>query len=307
MQASRDIGRLVDIMRALRTPHTGCPWDLEQSFDSIVPYTVEETFEVVDAIERRDAEDLCEELGDLLLQVVYYCQLAEEEGLFTLGDVVEGITGKMIRRHPHVFGDAEARSAGSAKGQWNRIKAEEKALRAERRAARTASSASGEWAPKPVPETAGLLDAVPGALPSLALATKVQEKAANVGFDWKTPEPIIAKIREEIAEFEEAQDAADPIAQEDELGDIVYVELPEEGEEVEKGDMLGVIESVKAVSDLYAPVSGTISKVNREIESEPGLLNEKPFGDGWIAVIEFSDKSEVDALMSAEEYEEEID
>ncbi len=93
----------------------------------------------------------------------------------------------------------------------------------------------------------------------------------------------------------------------DELGDIVYVELPEEGEEVEKGDMLGVIESVKAVSDLYAPVSGTISKVNREIESEPGLLNEKPFGDGWIAVIEFSDKSEVDALMSAEEYEEEID
>ncbi|QOG05504.1 nucleoside triphosphate pyrophosphohydrolase [Aureimonas sp. OT7] len=222
MQASRDIGRLVDIMRALRTPHTGCPWDLEQSFDSIVPYTVEETFEVVDAIERRDAEDLCEELGDLLLQVVYYCQLAEEEGLFTLGDVVEGITGKMIRRHPHVFGDAEARSAGSAKGQWNRIKAEEKALRAERRAARTASSASGEWAPKPVPETAGLLDAVPGALPSLALAMKVQEKAANVGFDWKTPEPIIAKIREEIAEFEEAQDAADPIAQEDELGDILF-------------------------------------------------------------------------------------
>jgi len=222
MQASRDIGRLVDIMRALRTPHTGCPWDLEQSFDSIVPYTVEETFEVVDAIERRDAEDLCEELGDLLLQVVYYCQLAEEEGLFAFGDVVEGITAKMIRRHPHVFGDAEARSAGSAKGQWNRIKAEEKALRAERRAARTDTSSGGEWAPRPTPEKAGLLDTVPGALPALALALKVQQKAATVGFDWEKPEPIIAKIREEIAEFEEAQDNADPTSQEDELGDILF-------------------------------------------------------------------------------------
>ena len=171
-----------------------------------MPYTVEETFEVVDAIERRDAEDLCEELGDLLLQVVYYCQLAEEEGLFAFGDVVEGITAKMIRRHPHVFGDAEARSAGSAKGQWNRIKAEEKALRAERRAARTDTSSGGEWAPRPTPEKAGLLDTVPGALPALALALKVQQKAATVGFDWEKPEPIIAKIREEIAEFEEAQD-----------------------------------------------------------------------------------------------------
>ena len=222
MQASRDIGRLVDIMRALRTPETGCPWDLEQSFDSIVPYTVEETFEVVDAIERRDAEDLCEELGDLLLQVVYYCQLAEEKSLFAFGDVVEGITAKMIRRHPHVFGDAEARSAGSAKGQWNRIKAEEKALRAARRAARNDTLSGGEWAPRPVPEVAGLLDGVPGALPALALALKVQQKAATVGFDWKEPEPIIDKIREEIAEFEEAAAVADPAAQEDELGDILF-------------------------------------------------------------------------------------
>lgn len=222
MQASRDIARLVDIMRALRTPETGCPWDLEQSFDSIVPYTVEETFEVVDAIERRDAEDLCEELGDLLLQVVYFCRLAEEEGLFAFGDVVEGITAKMVRRHPHVFGDAEARSAGSAKGQWNRIKAEEKASRVARRAARADMLAGGEWAPRPAPPQEGLLDSVPGSQPSLALALKIQQKAATVGFDWETPDPILEKIREEIGEFEQAVAESDPDAQMDELGDILF-------------------------------------------------------------------------------------
>ena len=171
MQASRDIGRLVDIMRALRTPHTGCPWDLEQSFDSIVPYTVEETFEVVDAIERRDAEDLCEELGDLLLQVVYYCQLAEEEGLFTLGDVVEGITGKMIRRHPHVFaGDAAQASEDLPPAD----------------AAPTAQERGAAWEElkrREKPERTGPFDGIPPSLPALARAEKILGRAAKAGLD----------------------------------------------------------------------------------------------------------------------------
>ena len=122
--ASRDIRRLIEIMAALRTPVTGCPWDLEQSFATIAPYTIEEAYEVADAIARHDLADLKEELGDLLLQVVYHARLAEEESAFAFGDVVEGITDKMIRRHPHVFGDAEARTAGMAKGAWEKIKAE---------------------------------------------------------------------------------------------------------------------------------------------------------------------------------------
>ncbi len=126
MKPSRNIDRLLEIMAALRDPETGCPWDVEQSFESIMPYTLEETYEVLDAIERNDMDDLREELGDLLLQVVFHSRMAEEQGSFAFGDVVEAITHKMIRRHPHVFGDAEARNAGMAKGSWNRIKAEEK-------------------------------------------------------------------------------------------------------------------------------------------------------------------------------------
>ncbi len=226
MQPSRDIARLVEIMAALRQPETGCPWDVEQSFDSIVPYTIEETYEVVDAIERRDAQDLREELGDLLLQVVYYAQMASEIGLFTFDDVVEGITTKMIRRHPHVFGDAEARSARSAKGQWERIKAEEKRERRDaRERMRSFPPAEGEaglWAPKGDEATSGLLDSVPGALPALMLSRKIQEKAATVGFDWTEPEPILAKLREETDEFESAAASFDRDAQESELGDVLF-------------------------------------------------------------------------------------
>lgn len=223
MQPSRDTARLVEIMRALRDPETGCPWDVEQSFDTIVPYTIEETFEVVDAIERRDPDDLKEELGDLLLQVVYYSQLAAEAGLFEFEDVVEGITKKMIRRHPHVFGDASARSARSAKGQWERIKAEEKRERAEARRRRqdaeaTVPAAASDWSARSEPSTS-LLDSVPGALPSLILARKLQEKAAVVGFDWTTPEPIIEKLKEETAEFEAASDVRE---RSDELGDLLF-------------------------------------------------------------------------------------
>lgn len=223
MQPSRDTMRLVEIMKALRQPDTGCPWDIEQSFDSIIPYTIEETYEVVDAIERRDPDDLKEELGDLLLQVIYYSQLADEAGLFSYEDVVDGITRKMIRRHPHVFGDASARSARSAKGQWERIKAEEKQERAEARLRRRESKANTEassqdWSGTNESDN-GLLSSIPGALPSLTLARKIQEKAATVGFDWITPEPIIGKLREETAEFEAASNMDE---RRDELGDLLF-------------------------------------------------------------------------------------
>ena len=213
MKPARDVARLVEIMAALRTPGTGCPWDLEQDFRSIAPYTLEEVYEVIDAIERDDRDDLREELGDLLLQVVYHARMAEEEGAFDLGDVVEGVTGKMIRRHPHVFGDEEARSAGMAKGAWERIKAREKAERAERRAA------SGL-----PPKTSGesLLDDVPRAMPGLLQALKLQQKMAKVGFDWNDPRAVIAKLREELDEVEEALAAGDDDGVEEELGDLFF-------------------------------------------------------------------------------------
>ena len=224
MQPARDVNRLIEIMAALRDPKDGCPWDIEQSFATIAPYTIEEAYEVSDAIERRDAEDLREELGDLLLQVVYHAQLAEEEGLFSFADVVEGITTKMIRRHPHVFGDAVARSARSAKGQWERIKAEE---REEKAARKQALAAAGgvvrDWAGNAAEARPPLLlDSVPSGFPALTLALKVQEKAARVGFDWDAAEPIRAKIVEELAEFDGALAAGDLDAMEDEFGDLLF-------------------------------------------------------------------------------------
>ncbi|KAB0681756.1 nucleoside triphosphate pyrophosphohydrolase [Aureimonas leprariae] len=228
MEASRDIGRLVEIMRALRSPDDGCPWDIEQTFDTIAPYTIEEAYEVADAIQRRDAEDLREELGDLLLQVVYHAQLAAEAQLFTFEDVVKAITTKMIRRHPHVFGDVSARTARSAKGQWERIKAEERAEKAARRAAAQAVAADGDaaipedWRPRPTSDATGLLDSVPNKFPALTEALKVQQKAATVGFDWDAAEPILAKIAEEIEEFRTEAAAADKPAMEAELGDLLF-------------------------------------------------------------------------------------
>jgi MazG family protein len=202
--ARKTMGDLVAVMAALRTPVTGCPWDLEQSFATIAPYTVEEAYEVADAVERGDRSDLREELGDLLLQVVYHARLAEEEGSFALPDVVDGITRKMIRRHPHVFGDDEARSAGAAKGFWEEIKAREKA-------------AKGKTA------AIGLLADVPVGMPGLTRAAKLQSKAAKVGFDWPDLQPVLAKAREEFAELEEAVAAGDASAQAEELGDLLFV------------------------------------------------------------------------------------
>ncbi len=213
MQPSRDIARLLEIMAALRTPGTGCPWDLQQDFGTIAPYTIEEAYEVADAIERGDLNDLRDELGDLLLQVVFHARMAEEAGEFAFGDVVRAITEKMIRRHPHVFGDAEARAAGSAKGMWDRIKAEEKAAKRAARLARGLPPEDGGH---------GFLDGVPVALPALVRAQKLQEKAARVGFDWKEAKPILDKIVEEIGELRDAIDTTDRAAITDEFGDVLF-------------------------------------------------------------------------------------
>lgn len=213
MLPAKDIARLIEIMAALRTPVTGCPWDLEQDFSSIAPYTLEEAYEVADAIERGDMDDLRDELGDLLLQVVYHARMAQEAGAFAFGDVVEAVTAKMIRRHPHVFGDAEARAAGSAKGMWDAIKAEEKA---DKRAARLSRGLP------PEDHGHGFLDAVPVALPALVRARKLQDRAAKVGFDWKEAAPILDKIEEEIGELRRAMADNDAKATSDEFGDVLF-------------------------------------------------------------------------------------
>lgn len=194
----RRIETLRAIMKALRTPVTGCPWDLEQDFATIAPYTIEEAYEVTDAITRGDRGDLCQELGDLLLQAVYHAQMADEEGSFTFDDVVEAICTKMIRRHPHVFGDAEARSAKLAKGFWEDIKSKERKNSSHR---------------------AGVLDGVPIALPGLTRALKLQAKAAKVGFDWPDVSHVYDKIDEELAELRSAPD--DKRAEE--FGDLLFV------------------------------------------------------------------------------------
>lgn len=213
MKPSSDIARLIEIMAALRTPGSGCPWDLEQTFETIVPYTLEEAYEVADAVERGDREDLREELGDLLLQVVYHAQMAQEEGAFDFGDVVETVTTKMIRRHPHVFGDEDAREAGMVKQLWERIKAQEKAERRVRRQTRG----------MPFDDHGkGYLDGVPRAHPALTHAVKLQERAARVGFDWPDAEPVLAKIEEEIGELREAIAAGRQHEVAEEFGDLVF-------------------------------------------------------------------------------------
>ena len=212
MKPSSDIKRLLEIMTALRTPVTGCPWDLEQDFISIAPYTIEEAYEVVDAIERQDHLDLKDELGDLLLQVVFHAQMADELGLFAFGDVVTAITTKMIRRHPHVFGDKSDLSPQAVKAVWAEIKAIEKA---ERVAARHAAG-------KPDQEKTSILEGVPPALPGLTRAVKLQEKAGKVGFDWNDPREVIKKIREEIDEVEEALDRGSHDEVAGEVGDVLF-------------------------------------------------------------------------------------
>jgi len=214
---SPDIARLIEIMAALRTPGTGCPWDLAQDFTTIAPYTIEEAYEVADAIGRGDFDDLRDELGDLLLQVVFHARMAEEGGRFAFGDVVQAITEKLVRRHPHVFGDASGDAGrldtGAVNALWDRIKAQEKAERAARRAA--SSGTAGE-------RGAGALAGVPVTLPALTRALKLQDKAGKVGFDWNDPQAVLAKIREEADEI--AVELASGNAREarEEVGDLLF-------------------------------------------------------------------------------------
>ena len=212
MQPSGDIRRLIEIMAALRDPVDGCPWDVEQTFASIAPYTIEEAYEVADAIERGGAEDLREELGDLLLQVVFHARMAEEAGLFDFGGVVEAITAKLIRRHPHVFGDAKALDPGEVKALWGRIKADEKRVK-------LAAGANGG---RPREAKPGALDGVPLALPALSRAMKLQEKAGKVGFDWNDALAVLAKIREEVAEVEAEIAEGSAQAIKSEVGDLLF-------------------------------------------------------------------------------------
>ncbi len=206
MQPSRDISRLIEIMAALRNPDGGCPWDLEQDFRSIRHYTIEEAYEVADAIEREDFADLREELGDLLLQPIYHAQMAKEAGHFDIGDVVQAITEKLIRRHPHVFGDVNADGAVDAQDKWEAIKVKERAAKAERK---------GEKEPS-------ILDDVPQVLPALARAEKLTKRAAKVGFDWPDLEAVRAKIQEELAEVAEAEASGDESALREEIGDLLF-------------------------------------------------------------------------------------
>jgi nucleoside triphosphate diphosphatase len=210
---SRDIARLIEIMAALRTAGSGCPWDLAQNFSTIAPYTIEEAYEVADAIERRDFDDLREELGDLLLQVVFHARMAEEAGLFGFGDVVEAITAKLVRRHPHVFGDTGNLDTDAVNALWDKIKAQEKAERAARRVID----------PKDARERSkGALAGVPVALPALTRALKLQEKAGKVGFDWNDPAAVLAKIREEADEIAAELASGASGAAREEVGDLLF-------------------------------------------------------------------------------------
>jgi ATP diphosphatase len=206
------LARLIAIMAALRDPETGCPWDIVQSFETIAPYTIEEAHEVADAIRRGDMVDLKEELGDLLLQVVYHARMAEEAGQFGFEDVVEAINAKLVRRHPHVFGDRSAGNPGAVKHLWDEIKRQEKA---ERSAARAAAGL-----PDDTPR--GLLGAVKSALPPLERAVKLQDKASTVGFDWNDALLVLDKIEEEAREVREALRMGQQAKIEDEIGDLFF-------------------------------------------------------------------------------------
>lgn len=194
-----EIDKLLDIMARLRDPANGCPWDLEQDFASVAPYTLEEAYEVADAIHRKDLDALREELGDLLFQVVFHARIAEDQEAFDFADVVAGINDKMIRRHPHVFGSAEERQEGAQEGAWERIKAEERAASADE----------------------SVMAGVARALPALKRAQKLGERASSVGFDWPDRSGVRAKIREELGELEEAIGTRDSRNIDEEFGDLL--------------------------------------------------------------------------------------
>jgi nucleoside triphosphate diphosphatase len=193
----------IDLMAALRTPQTGCPWDLEQTFATIAPYTIEEAYEVADMIATGDLDGLKSELGDLLFQVLFHARMAEEAGLFNVHDVAAGLVDKMVRRHPHVFGEAGPRTAEAQTENWEQLKARERAER--------------------IKSDPSLLADVPLALPALMRAEKLAKRAARVGFDWASPDQVLDKLDEETAEVREAIASGDRDAIEDEVGDMLFV------------------------------------------------------------------------------------
>jgi MazG family protein len=201
--AGEKFQRLVDLMARLRAPD-GCPWDREQTFDSIKSYTLEETYEVLDAIDRRDWTDLAEELGDFILQAVFYAQMGAEQNLFGVSDALDAINAKLVRRHPHIFGDDSAASAGDVLKIWGKVKAAEKEK-------------------KNKAEGSGLLDNVPRALPALVEAQQITSRAARVGFDWENPEQVMEKLHEELGELDEARRGGSQEEIAGELGDLLFV------------------------------------------------------------------------------------
>ena len=303
--AQRSIDDLLAVMSALRTPGSGCPWDLEQDFASIAPYTIEEAYEVADAIERGDLEELKEELGDLLLQVVYHSRMAEEQGAFAFADVAAAITAKMLRRHPHVFGTAEQRAAGAAPGFWERIKAEERAASPSPRATPTSPqspTARGEGrgegqghaptsesgaAPHPSPLPASgergsapsVLDGVPLALPALTRSVKLQNKAARVGFDWPSLAPVLDKVKEELAELEaEICDGVRPSAPAM-AGDDTKASPPDRARiEEEFGDLLFVVANV--ARHLKIDPEAALRSANAKFIRRFGAVEEKLAASG---------------------------
>ncbi len=201
---SGDIAELLEIMRRLRAPTGGCPWDLQQTFDTIAPYTIEEAYEVADAIARKDMPVLKDELGDLLFQSVYHAQLASESGVFDFKDVVRAICAKMIHRHPHVFGDVKVDTAADQTSQWEELKALERAAKSPDR-------------------PASALDGLPSGLPALKQAEKFQKRAARVGFDWPEAKQVLDKIEEELGEVKAAMTEGAPVAKiADEIGDLLF-------------------------------------------------------------------------------------
>ncbi|MAP94480.1 MAG: nucleoside triphosphate pyrophosphohydrolase [Ponticaulis sp.] len=232
------MNQLLEVMKRLRTPETGCPWDLEQTFESIAPYTIEEAYEVTDAIERNDLADLKSELGDLLFQVVFHSQIATEQDQFAFDDVAQAITNKMIERHPHVFGDSDMRDSDQQTIAWEQQKAEERKRQAK----------SGE--------DVSALDGVAGTLPAMIRSQKLQKRAARVGFDWPSATDVLEKCDEELAELKEAILADDTNHIEEELGDLMFVmvnlcrKLDADAEQVLKNANTKFIGRFKAMEQL---------------------------------------------------------
>lgn len=260
------LDKLLQVMAALRTPVSGCPWDLEQTFETIAPYTIEEAYEVADAIARNDYDDLKDELGDLLLQVVYHARIAEEQQRFAFGDVADAIVAKMIRRHPHVFGDDAARAQGVPPGFWDRIKAQEKADKQNNMGA----------GPKDGPDRT--LADIPVGLPALTRAIKLQGKAAKVGFDWPSLAPVFEKMREELGELEAALTSRQTMANDVQHQDPPTSEPCADEIEEEFGDLLFVMANV--ARHLKLDPEAALRRANHKFVTRFAYIEDQLHADG---------------------------